>query len=62
MQRGELRPGDAQKLIKEAREARLAAAAPPGDAAAEVAPAAAEGVEAVVEAVEAVVEAAVDAA
>ena len=42
MQRGELRPGDAQKLIKEAREARLAAAAPPGDAAAEVAPAAAE--------------------
>jgi hypothetical protein len=62
MQRGELRPGDAQKLIKEAREARLAAAAPPGDAAAEVAPAAEEGVEAVVEAVEAVVEAAVDAA
>ena len=48
MQRGELRPGDAQRLIKEAREARRAAASP-GDVA-DVAPAVAEAVETAVDA------------
>ena len=51
MQRGELRPGDAQRLIKEAREARRAVAAPGGDAIADVAPAVAEAVETAVDAV-----------
>ena len=51
MQRGELRPGDAQRLIKEAREARRAVAAPGGDAVADVAPAVAEAVETAVDAV-----------
>ena len=55
MQRGELRPGDAQRMIKEAREAKRAAASGAGDAFADVAPA-------VAEAVETAVDAAVDAA
>ena len=55
MQRGELRPGDAQRMIKEAREAKRAAASGAGDAIADVAPA-------VAEAVETAVDAAVDAA
>ena len=55
MQRGELRPGDAQRMIKEAREAKRAAASGAGDALADVAPA-------VAEAVETAVDAAVDAA
>ena len=50
MQRGELRPGDAQRMIKEAREARRAVA-PGGDAVADVAPAVAEAVETAVDAV-----------
>ena len=55
MQRGELRPGDAQRMIKEAREAKRAAASGAGDAFADVAPV-------VAEAVETAVDAAVDAA
>ena len=50
MQRGELRPGDAQRMIKEAREAKRAAASGAGDAIADVAPAVAEAVETAVDA------------